>query len=99
VVRLVHREHVVGERTQDTWHPPSKPGNRAAVLAQSEGLAVLQHVIGQLACSCDPDPADDRELDLDDRPGCPQPCDPGGRIAEKLLAGEIRSPDHGFHCA
>ena len=50
--------------------------------------------LGQLLRRRDPDLADDREPDFDDRPGCPQPLDRGGGIAEILLAGEIRPCRH-----
>jgi hypothetical protein len=70
VVGLVHSEHVVREHANDARHPPAKPGN-AAVLAQCERTAVFQHAAGQLMRRRDPDLADDRKPDLDDRPARP----------------------------
>src|SRR2546425_10178238 len=40
VIRLVHGQHVVGERADERRHPPPQPGKAAALLSQCECLAV-----------------------------------------------------------
>jgi hypothetical protein len=95
VIRLVHVEHAVGEHAEYARHPPAQSGNGAVVLAQGEHAAVFEHARGGLLRRGHPDPADDRELDLDDRPGRLQLLEAGGRVAEKILAGEIHVELHG----
>jgi len=64
VVRLVHGQHIVGERTDECRHPPAQAGNAAALFSQAERRAVLQHAGGRLVRRRDPDLADDREPGL-----------------------------------
>ena len=94
VVRLVHGQHIVGKRAHERWHPPPQPGNAAVLLSQCECLAVLQHTGRQLVGGRDPDLANNWEPGRDDRAGCPQPFDAGGRIAEKRLTLEINPHHH-----
>jgi hypothetical protein len=95
MVGLVHGEHVVGKRADDARHPPAKPCNAAAFLAQGEGLIVFQDAAGQLVIRRDPDLADDGKLDLDDRPNSFQPLDANGWVAEVVLIGEVQAQRHG----
>lgn len=46
VIRLIGRQNVVGNRAHDLRHPPLKSDDVAAVPAQSECLAVSQHLVG-----------------------------------------------------
>ena len=94
MVRLVHGQHVVGERADDSWHPPAKAGQRATVLAQGERLAVFQDAARQLLGGGNPDLADERKSDLDYRPGCPQPLEARGGIAQVVLTGEVHWRPH-----
>ena len=61
VVRLVHRQHAVGQRAHDARHPPLQSRDIAIVLANGEGRGVLQHLIGKRLRRRRPDFADDRE--------------------------------------
>src|SRR5262249_46284577 len=89
VVRFIHRQHVIGERSNDTWHPPSQPGKAAPFLAQGEGLTVFQHAAGRLICRRDPYFADYWKPGLNNRSGPPEPFNASGRIAKVFLTGEI----------
>jgi hypothetical protein len=64
VVRLVHGQHTVGERTDECRHPPAQPGRAAALLSQCECLAVLENAGRRVVCRRNPDLADDREPGL-----------------------------------
>jgi hypothetical protein len=94
VIRLVHGQHVVGERADERRHPPPQPGNAAALPSQCECLAVLQHAGRRLVCRRDPDLANDREPGRDDRSESPQPFDAAGRIPEKRLIRKINPRCH-----
>jgi hypothetical protein len=94
MVRLVHGQHIVGERTDECRHPPSQPGKAAALLAQRERRAVLQHAGYRVVCRRDPDFADDGEAGLDDRSTRPQLFYAGGRVPEERLTGEINPYCH-----
>ena len=89
VVRLVHRQHVVGECRDQFRHPPGQAGERPALLAQREQRAVLQHPRRRLVGRGDPDPAYDREFRRDGWTDRAQLRDAGLRITKKRLAGEI----------
>ena len=93
VIRLVHRQHIVGERAQDARHPPPEPGDAAVVPAQGEGLAVFQDAIGQILRRRRPDLSDDREPHLDHLPRRSQPLDLGGGIAKIVLTGKVCTHD------
>jgi len=95
VIGLVHRQHVFGERAQEAWNPPAKPGRAAAILAHGEGFVVLQHAAGELVRGRDPGLADDGKFDLDQRSQFPQPLDAGPRVAQKVLAAQIHPYRHG----
>lgn len=71
VVRFIHRQHVVGERADDTGHPPREP-EAATFLAQSKGLTVFQHAARRLVGRRDPHLPDDRKPCPDDGTGFPQ---------------------------
>jgi hypothetical protein len=85
VIRLVHRQHVVGERAQDARHPPSESGDDAIVAPEGESFAVLQDPIGQVLCRCRPYLPDDRELHLYYRACRSQLLDRGSGIAKIAL--------------
>ena len=93
MVRLIHRQHIIGERADERRHPPPQAGG-AAVLAQREHRAVLQHAGRRVVGGREPDFPDDREAGLDHRSARPQSLDAGGWIAEKLLTGEVNAHCH-----
>jgi hypothetical protein len=74
-------------------HP--KPDDVAVVLAQGEGLAVSQHLIGKVLRRGRPNRPEKREPNLDDRSSRPQLLDRAGWVAQVFLAGEIRAQRHG----
>jgi hypothetical protein len=89
VIWLVHAEHALRECPNYAWHPPAQPGHGTIVPAQGEYLIVLQHARRHLLRGGHPNPPHNWQLDLDYRSSCPQPFNCGGRIAKKILAGEI----------
>jgi len=94
VVGVVHRQHVVGKRANDIWHPPSQSRDGAVVLSNAERRAVLEHLIRQRLRRRGPDPADDREVHFHDRTRATEPLDGGRRIAKIVLTGEVRGNRH-----
>jgi hypothetical protein len=90
VIRLVGRQHVVGDRAHDFWHPPPKSHDVAVVLSQSECPAVSQDLIGEALRRGRPNRPDEREPNLDDWARGPRLLDLGGWVTEVLLTGEIR---------
>jgi hypothetical protein len=95
VIRLVGRQHIVGDRAHDFRHPPLKSDDVAVVLSQSECLAVSQHLIGQVLRRGRPNRPDEWVPNLDQGSCCPQLRDLRGWVAEIFLTGEIRAECHG----
>jgi hypothetical protein len=89
MIRLVHRQHVVGERAQDAWHPPPEAGDDAIVSAQGKRFVVLQDPIGEILCCRRPYLTDNRELHLDHRACRSQLLDRGSGIAKIALTREV----------
>jgi hypothetical protein len=97
VIRLVHRQHIVGERAQDARHPPLESGDAAIVPAQGERLAVLQYPIGQILCCRRPNLPDNREPHFDHWACRSQLLDLGGGIAKIVLTGKVSAHDWSLH--
>jgi len=89
VIRLIHREHAVGKRPHNARHSPPKSGDGAVVLANGEGVGVLQYPIRKRLRRRGPHLADDRESHFDERAGGAQLLDRGRRIAKIVLIGEV----------
>jgi hypothetical protein len=89
VIRFVHGQHVVGDRSDHFRHPPGQPDQRPVLLAQREERALLQHPRRRLVGRGDPDAAYDREFRRDGRTDRAQLRNAGLRITKKCLAGEI----------
>src|SRR5687767_7811176 len=92
MVGLVHGQHADCECAYPPWHPPAQTSD-CAILTHREGVAVLQNMGGQIAGCGDPGPSNDREAHLDQGTSCSQHPEPCGRIAQILLATEIK-PQH-----
>jgi hypothetical protein len=97
VIRLVHRQHVVGEGAQDARHPPSESGDDAIVAPQGERFAVLQDPIGQVLRCRRPHLSDNRELHLDHRACRSQLRDRGGGIAKIALTRKVCAHASSLH--
>jgi hypothetical protein len=93
VIRLVHRQHMIGEREQDPRHPPSETGDGAIVPADGEGFAVLQHPVGKILRGRRPNLADDREPHVNDRTRRTQFLDFRSGVAEIVLTGKVCAHD------
>jgi len=89
MVRLVHRQHVVGDRSDQSRHPPRQSGRRPAFLAQRKRRAVLQHPCRRLIGRGDPHATYDRKFCCDGRTDRAELVNTGLRIAKESLAGEI----------
>jgi hypothetical protein len=66
VVRLVGRQHVIGDGAYDVRHPPPKSDDVAVILSQGECLTISEHLIGQVLRRGRPNGPDEREPNLDD---------------------------------
>ncbi len=89
VVWLIHRQHIIGDRSDRLRHPPGQAHERPALLTQREQRAFLQHPRRRFIGRGHPDAAYDREFRRDGRTDRPQLRDAGLRITKKRLAGEI----------
>jgi hypothetical protein len=89
VIWFVHAQHALRECPKYAWHPPAQPGHGAIIVAQAEYSIVFQHAGGHLLRGSHPNSTHNWQLDLDYRSSRPQPFNCGGRIAKKILAGEI----------
>jgi hypothetical protein len=96
VIRLVDGQHIFGKDTKYARHPPAHPGDGVILLAQGEYVIVLEHARGRLLCCGRPNLADHRQLDFDNRPGCPQSVERRGGVAKEILAGEVDAKRHGL---
>jgi hypothetical protein len=94
VVGLVHRQHALGEGSDDPGHPPAHARDFAVVLADGEGVGVLQHPIGQRLRRGGPDPADNGKADFHHRALMPELFQRSRRIAKIVLAGEVHARRH-----
>src|SRR5271170_5343795 len=99
MIRIVRRQHAVGQSAEDARHPPPQAGDGSVLFANREAAAVAQHLIAEVLPGRRPDLADDREMYLDDRAGRSHLFDFGSGIAEKRLTGEIYAQRHAGPCS
>ena len=92
VIRCVHAQHADCERAYPPRHHPAKNRHQPApgILAHRECIAVLQDTLGHLMGGGDPGLPEHREAHLQYRACIPQLCNAHSRIAEVVLAGQIR---------